>query len=239
MTAGWAIAEAERFWEKVGESMPFPRDLDDVLALVLPLAITVLPSLGLRRVESWMRQRGAIYQFLCSDRRLHGCLVAFAGYGIIFVDGADALEERRFTVAHEAAHFLVDYIRPRTAALMKFGSSIAEVLDGVRLPTRDERIDSAIAGCPIGVHVHMLDRQSEYPTVLDVVERRADRLARELLAPADVILQHVGDEQLDQQTLVALLISAFGLPRRQAIPYARELIQMMEPNPSFVEWLRS
>jgi Zn-dependent peptidase ImmA (M78 family) len=39
--------------------------------------------------------------------------MARAGHGFISLDGSDADDERRFSLAHELAHFLLDYQDPR------------------------------------------------------------------------------------------------------------------------------
>ncbi|MFN8557423.1 MAG: ImmA/IrrE family metallo-endopeptidase [Dehalococcoidia bacterium] len=41
---------------------------------------------------------------------------------MIIVDSSDAPDEVRFTVAHEAAHFLLDYEQPRARAVAALGA---------------------------------------------------------------------------------------------------------------------
>lgn len=237
MTDGWAATEASAFWDRVGEEPPFPRDLSLGLPLALPLALVVLPALALRRIEDWLEQRGPPYRFLCADRRLRGCLVAHEGIGFLFVDGADTVDERRFTIAHEVAHFLADYLRRRAAALAKLGPSILDVLDGRRPPTRTEQIDAVLADCPIGVHVHLLERDG-HAVAIDAVEERADHLACELLAPAEDVRSRMTSSVVDEEDIALTLRTAFGLPPRPAAAYARRLRAAWCPPPSFVEWLR-
>jgi hypothetical protein len=233
MTEAWLADAAESFWERAGRVPPFPRDLDAIVPMALPVAVVLLPALTLDRVEAWLDRRGCGYRFPCAHRRLRGCLIAHAGYGIAFVDGADAPPERRFTLAHEAAHFLLDYQRPRQRAIAKLGPTIVDVLDGRRTPTRTERIDAVLAACPIGVHTHLLDRDGGYDAAIASIEDRADRLACELLAPAAEVSPRaaVGDLAHD-------LRETFGLPDPIATGYARRLLRERGAGPSFVEWLR-
>jgi hypothetical protein len=237
MTASWVEAEAQAFWRLVGELPPFPRNLDAILPLALPLAVVLLPALGLDRIEEWLARRGSTYYFPCEDRRLRGCLIAYAGHGILFVDGADHADERRFTLAHEAAHFLIDYLRPREAAIARLGAGIVAVLDGHRPPTRAERIDAVLAGCTIGVHIHLLGRDGDHATTNAVAEERADQLACELLAPEAEVVRRLGT-MCDESALESALRDGFGLPAPKAAAYAGRLFRGWRPAPSFVEWLR-
>src|ERR1041384_1475609 len=99
----------ERFWQQCGEVEPYPRSLERAVSLALPIVLVNLPHLRLQGVESWLERRGAAFRFNCRSRAVRGCLVAYRGHGLIFVDGADAEEERRFTIAPEGAHLMIDY----------------------------------------------------------------------------------------------------------------------------------
>ena len=155
-----------------------------------------------------------------SDRRLRGALVAFADHGILFLDGADHEAEQRFTAAHEAAHFVLDYLLPRRRALALLGDGIRPVLDGERPPTCEERIDAALTACPLGLHVHLLDRRDPTGRVA-LAEDRVDRLARELLAPADELDRRFDGCPPAEADLVAALIDDYGLPAAEAAAHAR------------------
>lgn len=237
MTAGWVQTEADEFWSLVGQAPPFPRDLSTVLPVALPLGLVVLPALALHRVEGWLMRRGVPYRFPCQDRRLRGCLVGHAGSGLLFVDGADEVDQRRFTVAHEAAHFLVDYLRLRRDAIDKLGAAIVDVLDGRRAPSREERVDAVLSDCPIGVYVDLLSREEPRHSPVAAVEERADHLACELLAPA-IEVERRCDDPYDTEGLALVLHRDFGLPQAPASAYARRLSQSWCPLPSYVDWLR-
>lgn len=109
------------FWQSCGEVEPFPRSLERFIPLALPLTIVKLPRLKLQFIEFWLQQRGVAFHFNCLSRAVRGCLVAFGGEGLIFVDGADPDNERRFTIAHELAHFIADYQLPRGQPLANLG----------------------------------------------------------------------------------------------------------------------
>src|SRR5712692_3347921 len=94
------------FWKLSGDIETYPRNLERSLAFALPVVLVKLPHLRLWDIERWLQARGVGYQFNCQSRAVCGCLVAFGGKGMIFVDGSDPDDERRFTLAHEIAHFM-------------------------------------------------------------------------------------------------------------------------------------
>jgi hypothetical protein len=218
--AGWMAEAADIFWDAAGDPPPYPRDLTYVLPFALPVYQQIMPGLRLASIDDWLKRHGCAQRLDAEDRRLRGCLFAFRGFGMIFVEGTDDPAERRFTLAHEAAHFLLDYYMPRAKAQAQLGPEILPVLDGDRAPTQVERIDAALANCPIGVHVHLLDRRDPTGEIAGR-EDRADRLARELLAPDEVLVERYRGYALDEQAMAQDLESTFGFPPVEAAAYAR------------------
>jgi hypothetical protein len=151
-------ALARDFWEETGCHGTFPRDVEQSVALKLPLAVIKLPRLDVPVVEGWLRQRGVATPLPAAARDLCGCLVAHRGRGFIFVCAADRPEEQRLTIAHEVAHFLVDYHVPRQQVLQPLGEGIAELSAGRRLLTPAERAAAILARIRLGAHVHVLPR---------------------------------------------------------------------------------
>jgi len=234
----------ERFWRRCGEIEPFPRNLERSISLALPLTLVKLPHLKLHGIESWLEYRGASFHFNCRSRAVRGCIIAYGGQGLIFVDGADPDDERGFTVAHEVGHFLVDYLLVRETALSKFGQKIIEVLDGLRLPSVTERVHALLIGTPLGVYTDLMERD-EASTLsrsgVWEIEDRADRVALALLAPPEEVLSEANTSAASfeqrEALMVSTLIDRFGLPRAVAIPYSRALLESIERGPSWVESL--
>jgi IrrE N-terminal-like domain len=220
------------FWQRAGgEPRNFPRNIEAALLIALPVAVIHLPNLGINNVEHWLRTRRTPYRFGCAERSLRGCLMAFAGKALIFVDGTDAEDERRFTVAHEAAHFLYDYLRPRQQAIAAFGCDIAKVLDGERSPTATERVHALLGSVPIGVHTSLLDRNtndSQFADTISRTENRADRIALALVAPPQAVVRAcdtggcVFAERAKNMT--EQLVNKFGLPYGVAKGYSCSLL---------------
>jgi hypothetical protein len=146
----------------------------------------------------------------------------------VFLDGADPEDEQRLSLAHELAHFLRHYWHPRREACRQLGEQVVEVLDGRRLPTLEERMHALIARVPIGFHWHLMqcDGRGHFASEEVVAaEREADRLAYELLAPAEEVFKRAGDVQGDsgRAVLSELLRKDFGLPTAHAERYSRIL----------------
>jgi IrrE N-terminal-like domain len=246
----WLEAGLARVVEEFWEALPygaesFPRNLVDSASLALPVAIRDLPCLSLSNVKQWLRARSIPDPIEGPDRRLRGCLLAYGGHGFVLIDGSDPDDERRFTIAHELAHFLLDYQDPRRRAIEVLGEEISPVLDNARLPTRIERLHAILSEVPIGLHIDMMERTaaSGYSThTVLTAEHRADRLALELLAPAadawSIIsaLPPGSYTTLLRQSELALT-RRYGLPQEQARSYAAWLLKKAGRGPGFRDWL--
>ena len=236
MISGWLSAAADEFWLLAGGSAPFPRDLGRPLAYALPVSQVLLDRLAVAGIEKWLERRGIDYSFEAPSRPLRGCLVAVRGQGLIFLDGTDPAAEQRFTLAHEIAHYLLDYHGKREAAIRRLGEGIIPVLDGERPPTQTERIDAALAAAPMAFYVHLFDRRRA-DAVVDAAERRADLLAYELLAPDEELGARFGPGT-SETDVAEILTREFGFPQSEATAYARHWLRANRPAPSHLSWLR-
>lgn len=237
---------AAEFWTDAGGPEPFPRALEAAVLWTLPLGLVKVPRLGVAHVRDWMTSRRVPIRLCTPDRPLHGCLIAHNGAGWVMLDGADTEDERRFTYAHEVAHFLMDYHLPRRRALAEHGPSILDVFDGRRAPTLEERIHGMLADAPPGPIAHLMERRSDGALGCVRVagaENRADQLALELLAPADLVraslapLARVADTEDVTIRAVTLLNTTFGLPLSVARPYGVALAGSLAGTRSFRSWL--
>ncbi|MFO0881800.1 MAG: ImmA/IrrE family metallo-endopeptidase [Gemmataceae bacterium] len=217
----WVVELAEGFWAEAGGPGPFPRDLRRPVLRALPLAIVLLPGLSIAEVRQWLEASGIGCFCPEADRRLRACLVARSGGGFIFLDGTDAEDQQRFSLAHELAHFLRHYWQPRNRAAHRLGAQITEVFDGMRPARFEEQIAALLAELPLGLHVHLMGRGASgvADEVVATVEEEADQLAFELLAPAALVLRG----QPSRADLISRLETEFGLPALQAEEYAHRL----------------
>jgi IrrE N-terminal-like domain len=191
---------AAELWQSCGGPPEPPRDLQPFVPLILPVFVVSLSALSAVRVFEWLTDRG----LPVPDRDppanpLLGCLVAHRGQGAIFLEESLKPPDRRFILAHEFAHFVLDYQAPRTRAIRRLGPSILPVLDG--LQPSDDAIEfaAALATVPLGVHSHFLDFDAD-------CENRASQFALELLAPR-ALTQDVPLEELEDR---------WGIPKRWA-----------------------
>lgn len=226
----WAHDLARTFWTL--PTMPatlrervFPRDLRTASQEALFLTVKGIAGLSLTSAFAWLSQNGLMTPPLTVERRVHGLLYTAADAPVLFYDSNDTEAEVRFTLAHELAHYLRDYWKPRQQLAHSIGVAALDVLDGKRAPSSDERLGAVLAGLPLDVHVHLLDRDwaghPVHPDDADA-EARADRLAYELLAPVEE-LAAAGLASASLRDMTETLVAAYGLPRPQASAYARLL----------------
>jgi hypothetical protein len=228
---------ARNFWVGTGLHDIFPRDIEQVVALKLPLVLIKLPRLNVPEVGRWLGQRNIAARLPADARDLCGCLVAYRGRGIAFVCGADQPNERRLTIAHEVAHFLVDYLLPRQQVIHELGEGTAQVLDGLRPPIPAERAAAILSHVRLGAHVHVLPRpgiNEDTDVAVAHVEDRADRLALELMAP-QVCVRDVLDGLSAHQALTpdaarAALATHFGLPAYAFIDTIQRMFHCQPPS---------
>jgi Zn-dependent peptidase ImmA (M78 family) len=240
------ISQAERFWSRAGITEAFPRSLERAAAWALPLVVVKLPRLCLPELRDWLEQRNIPFTFSFPDRRLRACLIARGGHGLIFLDGSDADDERRFSLAHEMAHFILDCLEPREKVLKFLGDAGHAVLNCERPPTAEERLRGVLHGVQLTTYLHLMERTPagsvERLLVLEA-EDRADRLALELLAPKETVLTRLAEKGADWcSTEVHALVretltQEFGLPETVAETYAQMLVMQQQHPASFRQWL--
>lgn len=243
MIEAWLARAAEHFWKAVGGPVPPPRDLTPLISRAFSLSVILISELDIIKIERWFAERNVPYRFLCQNRALCGCIIAARGHGMLFVDAHDTPEERRFTIAHEVAHFLIDYLAPRQEAIAVLGASILPVLDGERSPTAEERIHAVLGRVKLGLYQDMMPRSAQGSIDQGMIlraEDRADRMALELLAPAMDVLAAVitaSNTSFERaRAMTEILERHYGLPPVVAQAYATSLARQ-NSRPSIAEWL--
>ncbi len=240
---------ADAFWHENPAAEPFPRDMAAAVGWALPLSIVRLPRLRPRAVRRWLAHEWGgvtLAETVPADNRpLCGCLSPFSGGGFVFVDSTDPADEIRFTIAHEAAHFIFDYLEPRERLATSIAPTSIEVFDGVRGATPGERVASAVTGMELELRLHLFARDGAGSSLCagtGAAEQDADALALELLAPEAHVLagwRESADRFLWDRPAAALadrLQRVYGLPGAVAGVYARRLLAS-EDGGAFETWL--
>lgn len=240
------VAIANYFWQLAGGVEEFPRRLEGSIAIAMPLSVVALPTLTVAQIEGWLRRRQVQCPINVADRRLSACVIAQGGHGIIFVDGSDPVDERRFSIAHDTGHFLADYWLPRISALREFGDEIEPVLDGFRPPTPQERLGGLVMGMPLPSFSSLMERGEDGLAKCDKTVARediADQVALELLAPRPDIKKLCRDMRVDWDSSVAIARLAqsaaarYGLPLRIALQLADRLARQRRSSKSVRKFL--
>jgi hypothetical protein len=210
---------AAEFWADTDLADSFPRNIEQAIALKLPVTVVKLPILTIRTIARWLQRHNHRPVFPSYRPDLMGCLYADGGHGFVFLCGADEPEEQRLTLAHDIAHFLVDYWWPRLFVIQTMGVSIIDVLDGHRPARTRERASAILARVRLCPHWHLLPRHGADPDSdghIACVEDRADNLGRELVAPRSRILQLLRAlpprQRADADAACGALATFFGIP---------------------------
>ena len=221
------LRAVERFRAAAGALLEPPLQLEKALTRCYPVSCEFLPALSVQAIRDYLHRHEALLPralVSCRDRRLRGGIVAQYGYGILFADRDDPEAEIRFTLAHESKHFLMDHLYPRLDLLERFGPDILPVLDGCRLPSRDERIDALLARADLAQQTHLLDRDTRQCPGFETLEADADAFASELLAPAASLRARFPQIFADEEAVThiqAALVREYALPAVPALNYAR------------------
>lgn len=226
---------AAAFWEPIPERNHFPRDLEQYLPLHYQASIESLPALTVQRVHDWLSVNGIAFTDPSSNRRLDGCIIAQKGHAILFIDDALPLDERRMIVAHETAHFWIDYELLRRRIKLRYGSAGVQILDKERPVETVEMLMATATGSPIQAfyHYHFKDHKHE-----NEVERRANTLACFLIAPLQEVLSRAKKCRMareDESKWLELLHQVFGIPENWARGYL-PLLQKNIRGRSFSSW---
>jgi Zn-dependent peptidase ImmA (M78 family) len=215
-------------WDAMPAELRHRSDVQGAIAWASPVAVVSLPRLTVGTVGEWLEGHGVAFLPAGDPGELRGLLVAWRGHGVIFVDGTLDRTEWRFTLGHEHGHFLLDYAEPRRRILREAPQLLA-VVDGERQPASADRARAALAGVPLGVHTHLLHRDSDggAEARTAIAEDEASLYALELLAPWDEVLDVLRDSVRPGMPFAATLRSAaamvserFGIPAGAALPRA-------------------
>ncbi|GAB4201678.1 MAG: hypothetical protein OHK0022_23970 [Roseiflexaceae bacterium] len=228
----------------------YPCDLEEALRGARPgleLHWAGIAGLSVGRVNRYLREQAVGLPLIDGpSRALSGCLLAERGRGYLLYDAVAEGCEQRWTKALLLARFLEAHHRPRVRALELLGEPIRPVLDGVRPATRAEQIHAVMSS----IRLENLDVLIAYPHEPPTssagleTERRIERIALELLAPAALLRQRLCGFQprvgglSRHDWLARLLCDAFGLPAMVARNRAHNVIGD-QGDTTLLDWLQA
>ena len=231
------------FWKRAGGRKALPANIEYAAKSALEVSIEEVDGLTVSKAISLFRGAERSNRADMSERRLRGCVSVTPKGAIIFVEERDDEAQRRFTVAHEVAHFILEVKSRRERAEARLGRGSVDVLNGLRNATRTELIDAWLHEVRLDPILHLMDRapdgghQCERTRDAECV---ADDLAVEMLAPraemanAVLSLGSLGfSETLDKAGRIAE--RRFGLPKQIAERYAGRLVWQVKGGPSSAE----
>jgi hypothetical protein len=227
-------ALAARLRREAGFRSDLPIAVEVVLPRLYPVAALLLPRLSVEGLRAWLaRHQAEVPPALaaCGDRRIRGAVVGWQGHGLLCAEATDAEAERRFTFAHEAAHFLEYHLYPRQDLLHRFGPAMQPVLDGQRPPSAADRGDALRRRAYLTLQTHLLERnpggEASPRPVIDAAEAEADLFACEVLAPVAGLEARFSGLRLDEAGVARVqsaLLTEYGLPPAPAWQWARRFV---------------
>ena len=179
---------ADWFWKLAGGRSQYPADIGYAASCALAVAVHAAPGLTIRAAVACLPRFGVSLpnQLPSADRPLCGYIAVGQAGAIILVDGDDSEDERRFTVAHEMSHYILEVHTHRVRAERMMDRNYLAVLYGSREPTNDERLDAWLKRVRTTPFAHLMDRAPDgghgCGQTLSA-ECDADALAVEILAP--------------------------------------------------------
>jgi hypothetical protein len=234
---------ADALWRQVGHACAESRDPARLLRYGLGVKLEPIQGLTVEVARRYLRTLHLPLPPPQHDRRLWGCLVVSLGRPYVFYDSRASNEEIRYTLAHEAAHLWLHVMEPREKARKRLGPGVLEVLDGRREPSSSERLSAMVLGVSLAPTMDMLERDQALGLVdggVLLAEQDADRLALELLAPEEEVLQTLPAPAPWSDWVAAAgrsLQGRYSLPQPIAEAYARRLGPRVGVDVSFAERL--
>ncbi len=236
---------ADWFWNRAGGRPQYPADIGYAALCALEVSIMDIDGLTPGTAATHLARFGiSIPRPLTpADRPLRGCVAVGLRGAIILLETDDSENERRFTIAHEVSHYILEDRVHRDRAEQMMGKDYLDVLYGSREPTNDERVDALLKRVRATPFSHLMDRAPDGGHGCGQTLRAecdADLLALELLAPRVEMARHVHARRrvpfrrtLDETARIAR--NRFGLPPSIARDYAATLAWHILGGPSVAE----
>ncbi|MYE54390.1 MAG: ImmA/IrrE family metallo-endopeptidase [Chloroflexi bacterium] len=234
---------ADWFWKRAGGRPSLPADIGYAAMCALEVYVEQVDNLTTVTAASRIEGVGIRRPAGVSERRIHGCLAVGRRGAAILVEESDNAAQKRFTIAHECAHFILEVRTNQKRAAIRLGPDFSRVLHGLREATPTERIDARLNNVRSDALVHFMDRTAAggYGCGrIHEAECLADDLAVEILAPRSELIKSLSSfGPMDfSESLSAARRTAkrrFGLPETIADWYANRVVWQLKGGPSSAE----
>lgn len=226
-----AVAIVEVFREIIAKSdgsaeayNQFPRDITKLILYGLEIPVIGLPNLTVHTAAEYLciLSENITQPATNSDRPLYGLLHVGPPTNIIFFRDDLPLHIVNYVLAHELSHFLADIFLIRELWLKTLPEQKTAIEQAFTWQEFDAilELQALIKGLPPRPKTIMNRGKA---IINDTVEReiQADLVARELLAPWDVVVPLFQPNARQEVTL--LLHQRFGLPKQIAWYYYDDL----------------
>ena len=228
------------FWKRVGGRFDYPADIAYAATCALDVYVDEVAGLTPVSAAAHIGRGGPRLPDGADERSLHGCVIVGRSGAAILVEKSDDEAEKRFTIAHEVSHYVLEVKQRHERATDRLGREFADTLHGLREATQTERIDAWLNNTRSEAFAHFMDRApgGRYgcSRMLEA-ECRADDLALEILAPRSELIAAISLMGFSESLKAAQGISErrFGLPEGVAAWYAGRVVWQLMGGPSTAE----
>lgn len=234
---------ANWFWKRAGGRPLPPVDIGYAATCALAIGIRPITGLTTSTAVGHLESIGIECAGDVNEHELHGCIAVGPRGAMILVEMRDDEAQRRFTIAHEVSHYILEVHRHHKRAAQRMGRDYVDILYGSREAAPTERIDAWLNNVRSSAITHFMDRDpSGRYGCGETLEAEcvADRLALETLAPRAEMVRVASDcgkmpfrDLVDATRRIAE--QRFGLPGAVAAPYAGRIAWRLTGGPSTAE----
>ncbi len=234
---------ADWFWQRVGARPDFPVAIGYAAMCALEVHVEEVDNLTTITAASNLEGIRIHTPGSIDERRIHGCLAVNRHGATILVEKSDDEAQKRFTIAHECAHFILAVRAHQEHAACRLGYDVSDVLHGRQEATPTARIDAHLSNVHLKPLAHVMDRTAtgRYSCArVHQAECLADDLAAEILAPRAELRAAIAS--LGRLSFAASLSAAqriaarqFGLPQAMATWHAQRVVWEWQGGPSAAE----
>ncbi|MBE7433131.1 MAG: hypothetical protein HS100_04395 [Anaerolineales bacterium] len=217
----------------------FPRDIEMFILYGLEIPIVRLPVLSLQTTAHYLctlaKNEALSGEEEVDNRPLYGLLHVGPPSNVIFVQDGLSTPIVNYVLAHEIGHFIADIFLVRQLWMATMPEKMASIQRAFAWENLDGELElaAAVKGLP-GRPKTITGRGKAIVQGTSQREIRADLIAREILAPWDIVSKLFDS---NKQVMSSLLKQRFGLPKKIAGQYADDLSQCLTKHPDTIDRL--